>query len=148
MIPKIKIILPLETYAVRHPVLRQGRPISDCAMEGDADTTTYHFGLYRKDLLSGVVSFMKHTHPDLTYIHPYQLRGMAVLKQYQGQGYGRMLIEFGEKHLKENELIDGIWCNARKVAKHFYENQGYAVFGDTFIIPKIGLHYQMCKPIL
>lgn len=145
---KIKIISDLETYAVRHPVLRQGRPISDCAMEGDKATSTYHFGLFREGILSGVVSFMQHAHSDLSYTHPYQLRGMAVLKNRQGKGYGRMLIEFGERHLVQHEQIDGIWCNAREIAKHFYENQGYAVFGDTFIIPKIGLHYQMCKPIL
>jgi len=43
---QIKEIPSKETYIVRQPVLRKGKPIESCIFEGDDLETTYHFGLF------------------------------------------------------------------------------------------------------
>ena len=55
----IKLITAKDTYSVRHPVLRKGRPIEDCAFENDDLESTFHFGLFYNDTLVGVATFLK-----------------------------------------------------------------------------------------
>lgn len=43
---EIKKITSYETMIVRHPVLRQGKPIETCHFEGDDLSSTYHLGLF------------------------------------------------------------------------------------------------------
>ena len=54
----IKQISSVETYIVRHPVLREGRPIEDCTFDNDDLETTLHFGLYTNNDLVGVATFL------------------------------------------------------------------------------------------
>ena len=56
MQPIIKEILAEETHCVRHPILRQGRPIEDCIFTADQEATTVHLGAYLDDKLVGVLS--------------------------------------------------------------------------------------------
>lgn len=44
--PNIKKITDLETYSVRHVVLRKGKPIETCRFEGDDLPSTSHFGYF------------------------------------------------------------------------------------------------------
>lgn len=55
---QIKFITPAETYVVRHPVLRVGKPVESCKLEGDEDPTTFHLGAYMVGQLVGVVSML------------------------------------------------------------------------------------------
>src|SRR5690606_20545779 len=93
---QIKEISSLETYAVRHPVLREGRPIEDCRFDGDDLPTTFHLGLFYKDTLVGEASFMENNHEFFSDEYQYQLRGMAVLKSHQGKQVGDVLLNYGE----------------------------------------------------
>lgn len=142
----ITTISALETYAVRHPVLRPGRPLEDCAFVGDNDPETFHLGIYFKQNLVGVVSFLKQTHNDFKYPSQYQLRGMAILKSFQGLDFGKLLVQEGEKQVNKRRGTF-IWLNAREIAVPFYKKQGYAIYGDVFDIPKIGVHFTMIKSI-
>ena len=45
----IKEIHFQETFEVRHPVLREGRPIETCFFDGDELETTKHFGFERRN---------------------------------------------------------------------------------------------------
>lgn len=139
----VKKITPVETYIVRHPVLREGRPIEDCRFDHDDDTSTFHLGLYTKDELLGVVTFIKNNFEALKGTQ-YQLRGMAVLKPYQKRGLGNLLIEEGERLIKQRNG-NLVWCNARENAVGFYKKNGFRIIGKPFLIPKIGLHYVMYK---
>lgn len=76
----------------------------------------------------------------------YQLRGMAILEQYQKQHYGKYLLEEAIETLK-TKSVDLIWCNARESAINFYLKQGFTIKGSSFDIPKIGPHYLMFKNI-
>lgn len=139
----IRKIKPEETYEVRHPVLREGRPIEDCKFDNDDAPGTFHLGLFIQDDLLGIVTYLKNNLEDLQG-NQYQLRGMAILKKHQKRGFGNLLIKKGEDIIKqENGTI--VWCNAREIAVDFYIKNGFKIIGKPFVIPKIGLHYVMYK---
>ncbi|RED50081.1 GNAT family N-acetyltransferase [Seonamhaeicola aphaedonensis] len=140
----IQQITTKETYTVRHPILRSGKPISSCNFEGDDLETTHHFGLFINSKLVGVATFMKNNLELLHFNNQYQLRGMAILNEFQGKKLGNYLVKYGEDFLK-NERIEVIWCNAREIAVNFYQRNGFYIIGNAFIIPEIGLHYRMYK---
>lgn len=139
----IKKINSTETYAVRHPVLRKGRPIEDCKFDHDDDESTFHLGLYIQNKLLGVVTYLKKDFEELKG-NQYQLRGMAIQKDHQKKGFGKLLIEKGEDIIKQNKG-NIVWCNAREIAVNFYKKNGFKIIGKPFVIPKIGLHYVMFK---
>ena len=142
---KIEKIPTADTYAIRHPVLREGRPIEDCVFEHDDDPDTFHLGLKIDDKLLGIVTYIKNDYPELKG-NQYQLRGMAVLISYQKKGFGNLLIDKGEEILK-NKKADLVWCNAREIAVKFYKKNCFEKIGKPFVIPKIGLHYVMYKSL-
>jgi hypothetical protein len=43
---EVRIINSEDTYLVRHPVLRAGKPIESCIFDGDDIDTTIHLGIY------------------------------------------------------------------------------------------------------
>ena len=105
---------------------------------------TLHLGIYLKDNLIGVCSFFQNSHSNILQEAQYQIRGMAIIKNFQRKGLGYQILNYGENLLKEkNTRI--IWCNAREVALHFYKKNGYQISGDSFPIGDIGLHYVMYK---
>lgn len=143
---KLKIISTEDTYLVRHPVLRVGRPLSDCAFDGDNKEGTFHIGLFFKDSLIGVATFLNNSNDLFPDSKQYQLRGMAILKDFQKKGLGGLLLSEGERLL--NKQCSLIWCNAREIAVNFYNENGYHISGTPFEIEKIGLHYVMSKKII
>ncbi|MDO7171886.1 GNAT family N-acetyltransferase [Mariniflexile sp. AS56] len=140
----IKHIAATDTYIVRHPVLRTGKPIESCVFDGDDLTTTYHLGIYHETKLVGICSFFKNNNQLISELAQYQLRGMAILNDYQGLGLGKLLLNHGETFLKEKH-IKTIWCNAREHATHFYKKIGYQTTGKPFMIKDVGIHFMMHK---
>jgi GNAT superfamily N-acetyltransferase len=142
----IRKISAQETIAVRHPVLRKGKPIESCFFEGDDLLTTSHFGLYESNQIEGVVSVFEINNPLFEDKKQVQIRGMAVLEISQGKGLGRLLVIHVERVLKaQNTSL--IWFNARKNAVGFYEKLGYEIIGHSFEIPGVGIHYVMWKKL-
>ncbi|NMH27495.1 GNAT family N-acetyltransferase [Flavobacterium silvaticum] len=144
--PQIRPIHSIQTYAVRHPVLRPGKPVETCVFDGDDLNSTSHFGLFDNSELRGVASLFRNNHPGFREERQFQLRGMAVLEEYQGFGYGRQLVQSCEDETRRRagELL---WFNAREGAVGFYENMGYKITGKAFLINGIGMHYVMFKRI-
>ena len=93
---KIKLINPEDTHQVRHPVLRPGMPIESSIFDGDNLKTTIHLGLFNEVKLVGICSFFKNNRVDISETPQYQLRGMAILKEYQGKGLGSLIFSLGE----------------------------------------------------
>lgn len=141
----IKDITSQETWPVRHPVLRAGRPLEDVYMEADEKETTFHLGMYYKDNLVGVASFMQDVCPEFTG-HQSRLRGMAVLPDFRKKGIAELLLKKGEALLKDKARTI-LWFNARIGAVNFYKNLGYTIIGSEFMIPKVGVHYLMKKTL-
>ena len=143
---EIKKITAFETIIVRHPVLRPGRPIESCHFDGDDLLSTSHFGLFLENQLAGVISAFKAQNKLFSEENQYQIRGMAVLSEFQKKGFGEALLEYCENEIR---LISGdlIWFNAREIALGFYEKSGYEILGDPFEIPDVGPHYILFKAI-
>lgn len=137
----VKTITAQETYPVRHPVLRAGKPIETCVFAGDDAADTFHLGLFSGEQLVGVSTFMKNEHQDFTG-NQLQLRGMAILAEFQKKGLGAILVEHALAIAKEKNY-ETLWCNAREIAVPFYKRQGFAIHGEEFDIPGIGPHFVM-----
>lgn len=142
---EIKEILASDTYAVRNAVLRKGKPIETCMFPGDELPTTKHFGLFHEDVI-GIISLFENKNPNFSTPIQIQIRGMAILQEFQGLGLGEKLIESCEEYLKsEKETL--IWFNARESAVGFYEKLGYQTFGFVFEIEGVGKHLIMFKKL-
>lgn len=142
----IKIITSVETIPVRHPVLRPGKPIETCNFDGDNLESTFHLGIYIDERLVGVVSYFKSSTNLIEEPSQYQLRGMAVLEEFQGQGLGNLLVKHGDSLLKEKQ-IKIVWCNAREIATVFYHKNNFSIIGEPFTIKDIGPHFVMYKAL-
>ena len=158
---EIKIINAAQTFPVRHPELREGKPVESCAFDGDLHESTLHLGAYLGLELVGVASFMKqpgyfpseknpllvqHENSAPKQLYEMQLRGMAVLKAHHKKGIGAAILRFGERKINERGL-SGIWMNARIKAVGFYEKLGYCIHGNEFKIQGVGAHFKMRKKI-
>jgi len=143
---EIKKISAFETIIVRHPVLRAGKPIETCNFEGDDLPSTVHFGLYFEEQLIAVISAFEVKNKLFIEENQYQIRGMAVLEEFQKKGFGEELLKHCENEikLKKGNLI---WFNARETAVGFYKKSGYEVLGDQFEILDVGPHYILFKSL-
>lgn len=142
----IKKINSSETYSVRQPVLRAGKSIESCRFDGDDLPSTQHFGLYYSNKLVGVVSVFSKINPIFNSPNQFQIRGMAILSEFQKSGFGEKLLKQCETYIKSQKGTL-IWFNARITAVSFYEKSHYKKIGDSFSIPEIGPHYLMKKEI-
>ncbi len=143
----IRTITALETYPVRHEVLRKGRALESCHFDGDDLLTTVHFGLYENEELAAILTILESRNPAFKSDLQFQLRGMAVRESHQKKGYGEELLRTTEEYLK-NQHGKLIWFNARVSAVGFYEKCGYKKSGPLFEIENVGPHYLMYKEIL
>lgn len=134
------------TYPVRHNVLRKGKPIESCRFEGDELATTNHYGLFENDRLQGIISLFESCNPIFKEHKQMQIRGMAILEQNQGKGYGKQLVQYCENLLAASDTAL-IWFNARENARGFYQKLGYTTQGEPFNIEGIGIHYVMWKKL-
>lgn len=142
----IKNIDYKKTFEIRHPILREGKPIESCFFDGDDLKTTSHFGLFDEDKLIGVVSLFENKIKIFNHENQFQIRGMAVLKEFQKKSFGEQLIQ----HLEAFVNIKGktlIWFNARELAVPFYKKMGYKIFGNSFLIENVGTHFVMAKEL-
>lgn len=132
------------TYDLRKEILRKGMTLSH-KMPGDEDRESLHLGVFYKEELVCVGSFMKNKKDGFSGVQ-YQLRGMATSESAQGMGFGKLLMNQAEKLLKQDE-VDLIWCNARTGATGFYQKLGYKIVGEEFDVPQVGPHFVMYKKI-
>lgn len=136
----------LATYPVRHPVLRPGKPLESCHFDGDDLRSTVHFGIFVDAHLAGVTSLFDCSNPLFNARQQNQLRGMAILPDFQKKGLGEDLLKHVEDFAaKKNAAL--IWFNARITAVPFYEKWGYQVSGEAFTIGDIGAHFVMFKTL-
>ena len=140
----IKKISAEKTHAIRHPMLRQGRPIEDCVFNGDKDPKTIHLGAFIENKLVGVLSAYQKSTSAFEVKESYQIRGVAVLTTAHRKGIGRALMANIEHQLKQRK-IDLIWLNARITAVDFYTTRAYQQKGKAFEIEGIGTHYCFYK---
>ncbi len=140
MKPLIKEISPEQTYDLRLKVLKTNDNYQ-YQYQGDFGIKTKHFGAFNASKLIGITTVMENKHPDFNK-DAIQIRGMAVLPEFQKQGIGKNLIDFVINQYQDKEMI---WCNARDYAVNFYKSLGFSTFGEKFYIKNVCYHYVMYK---
>ena len=76
-----------------------------------------------------------------------QIRYMAVEKEYEGSGIGRMIVNTLEQEAKCRN-INTIMLDAREPAVGFYQKLGYSVVGESYQLFDEIQHYRMTKQIV
>jgi ribosomal protein S18 acetylase RimI-like enzyme len=143
------MILPIDntqTYLIRQEVLRKGKPIETCHFDGDTEKNTIHFGFFHHGHIVGVVSVFKSNSTLFYEKLQFQIRGMAVLNEFQCSGIGNELMLHAENYCRQHKSVV-IWFNAREKAVRFYEKNDYQILGDAFEIPDVGTHFVMFKKL-
>lgn len=136
-----------QVYPLRLLVLRPGGTLQDCIFPGDEDATTIHFASHDAGgHVVGIASFYSNGHALIEARTAVQLRGMATHPEYRGAGYGKAIVQHAAKFFAERQ-VNVMWCNARDVARNFYESLGFVVIGAPFDIKGIGKHWVMSRPL-
>lgn len=137
----IRFISTEDTLALRSLVLREGADSELCRFDGDDDEFSFHLGYYRDEELICIASFHKQGREGFEGTG-YQLRGMATMPEFQGQGTGNQLLNFAIIYLRGIKA-NYLWCNARRVAFRFYLSLGFEFISDEFEMAGIGPHRAM-----
>lgn len=136
----IKFIPVEETLLMRNEILREGKlSLDECRFPSDLLPGAFHLGYYQHRELACIASFHPQTYGDFGGAG-FQLRGMATTEKYRGKGIGNQLLNFAIVYLK-GQKANYLWCNARETALRFYQNVGFEVISDRFVIPVTGPHY-------
>lgn len=134
----------LDTINIRREMLRKDFPENACHYDGDDNELSFHLGGFVENKLVSIASFYFNKHESIQEENQFQLRGMATLPEHQGQGISSQLLKTAFPIIKQN-LVNVLWCNARKTAIGFYESVGFEKVGDEFEVDKIGTHILMYK---
>ncbi len=127
---------------IRNDILREGKlALDDCRFPTDNVEGAFHLGYFKDDELACIVSLHPQNYGEFLGLG-YQLRGMATLEKYRGQGLGNQLVNFALTYLRGRK-VNYVWCNARKLAVKFYLNTGFEIVSPEFDVPGIGPHYVM-----
>jgi hypothetical protein len=80
---EVKEIAQNDAIAVRDLVLRRGKPVETCFFDGDKLPTTKYFGVFFDEKIIAAVSVFKNINGNFAAQNQYQIRGMAVLEEFQ-----------------------------------------------------------------
>ena len=122
-----------ETLALRGRVLRDGQPHE--GFPEDEWPEAFHVVAREGEEVVGVASFIPRD-------DGWQLRGMAVAPEVQGQGVGRALLETAYERLRSRGATRA-WANGRDTALGFYERLGWRVVGDGFVMGSGVAHHRI-----
>lgn len=111
---EIQQIEAFKTWPIRQLVMWPDRPLEYVQLPNDKKGR--HYGLFIEQRLISIISlFSNH--------ESVQFRKLATLNDFQGKGYGSILLQYVFDVLKE-EHYHKIWCNARIDKSSFYHKFG------------------------
>ena len=141
---EIQEISAAQTYQMRHSVLRQNQPLSECHYPHDVDESTHHFGAFENNELIAICSVYQQGHELIANNdNCWRIRGMATLEAYRKQGIASQLLQYSIGSINNISSDSVFWCNARISATSFYERHGFHKTGEQFEIEGIGPHFIM-----
>jgi GNAT superfamily N-acetyltransferase len=129
-----------EILPLRHRILRTGFPYDAARFPEDSDETTIHYGLFVEGEVKVCLTLIAN---ELNGEKAWQLRGMAADVGVQGKGLGGRLVQFALRDALREGYSSVFWCNARKAAARFYEQNGWKIISEEFMVPVFGPHYKM-----
>ena len=128
------------TYPLRHELLRKGKPLKSCYLEGDKNLETIHIGAYISKELIGIASAFLKACPQYSDKKGVQLRAIAVIPKFQRQGIATKLINHILGIIKIKINPDYIWLNSRVSANQLYLSNEFIPIGKPFNVDSIGMH--------
>lgn len=135
MEPEIIEITAEETLKIRHKVMWTNRLIDYVRLEND--NRGRHFGLFINDKMIAVISLF-------IVNNEAQFRKFATLTDYQGKGFGSVLLKEIMNIIKANN-IHKVWCNARIDKSNYYAKFGMTTTENKFV--KGGIEYVIMEKI-
>lgn len=125
-------------YDLRYEVLRKplGKPIGSERNEGDV--IGKHFALFDNDVIRAIARL---DHVDK---NTCQVRFVAVSSEFQGKGYGK-LIMFAVEAEGKKEGYSKLILHARDYAVEFYKKLDYKLKGESYRLFDVLQHYLMEK---
>ena len=110
------------TWALRHEVMYPELAFE--AVKLPDDEKGIHFGLFDQNQLISVIStFQKGGE--------MQLRKLATRNEFQGQGYGKQMIEFALDFARSKNA-ERVWMNARANVAGLYKRYGFQQTEQTY----------------
>ena len=136
MIPQILEITSEQTLCIRHKSMWPSKPLNYVRLANDSEGR--HFGLYINDEMISVISlFVKNQEA--------QFRKFATIPNYQGKGYGTLLLKRILSIVKDDHIYK-IWCNARVDKSMYYARFGMVETNNNFT--KGGIDYVIMEKTL
>lgn len=131
------------TRSLRQQILRPMQTLEEMKWPRDDDQKTLHLGAWADDRLVGIVTLYPQPMPmDPQRPQTWQLRGMAVDSQFQGQGIGKLLVKEAISQLQYRG-VQTLWCDARVSACEFYKSMKFVVISKPYEKPPVGPHVLM-----
>ncbi|MBP8724450.1 MAG: GNAT family N-acetyltransferase [Saprospiraceae bacterium] len=130
-----------ELVSLRTAELRIPLGLEFTADQLEAESDQFHFGLHLLDWqLIGCLSFRHLGGQKLA------MRQVAISRQFQGRGMGRVLVERAENWAKKHGFFH-VELHARQSARPFYTKLDYRASGDEYV--ELGIaHINMFKELL
>lgn len=125
----IEQVRPDLTWRIRHAAMYPDQPYDTVKLKNDGDGL--HFALFAGDQLVSVVSLFNEG-------TVYQFRKFATIPQFQGKGYGSLLLQHLISYVRPLGATM-LWCNARSTAIPFYTKFGFSETEERFT--KTGLEF-------
>ena len=136
IVSEMKQITSSETLPIRHKVMWPNKPIEYVELPNDENAK--HFGLFVNGEVTSIISLF-------TENNEVQFRKFATLKEFQGLGYGTILLK-SIIDLVKKEGIRKLWCNARVEKSKFYERFNLKTTDKKF--EKGGIEYVVMEKLL
>ena len=136
IVSEIKQITSSETLPIRHKVMWPNKPIEYVELPNDEKAK--HFGLFVNGEVTSIISLF-------TENNEVQFRKFATLNEFQGLGYGTILLK-SIIDLVKKEGVRKLWCNARVEKSKFYERFNLKTTDKKF--EKGGIEYVVMEKLL
>lgn len=125
---------------LRNRILLRPIGIPDFGWEKN-DTRSWHFVALSEDKVIGCVVLVRLDEA----AKKTQLIQMAVEREFQGQGIGKMLVRELIRFAREKEVRE-IQIHSREDVTAFYENLGFSIVGEPF--DEVGVRHRHMQMLL
>jgi predicted N-acetyltransferase YhbS len=132
-----------EILPLRHRALRPTLPFAAATYPEDSHPEIFHLAEIDDGTIIACVTFFPQP---LDGEPAWRFRGMATEEEHRNKGIGGQLLEAGvaEVTRRGGRLV---WCNGRNLAAAFYLRHGFAIRGEEFEVPPVGLHLLFVREI-
>jgi predicted GNAT family N-acyltransferase len=127
-------------YSLRYRMLRAPWGEPEGSEVDDIEDRCFHLMVLANDEVIGVGRLQYNAGEEA------QIRYMAVAKEFEGNGIGRMIVNTLEQEAVNNK-VRTVVLDAREPAVGFYRKLGYSIKGKSYVLFDEIQHYRMTKQI-